>query len=248
MRFLTHGDKENKSLMLIHGMANTSDLFDLLLPYLKDYYVIVCELDGHSRIEEGVFISVTDAAQKIEKYVKDNLGGRLYGLLGFSLGGTIATELISRGNIEVGRTVLDAAFVIKMGIMTYPFKFIFQGGIGCIKKNIPVPKALVESIMGKGNIGIVDTLYKGVSLRSIGNAALSCYTYTIKDGIKEYHNPVVFWHGENEPYPVKSARLLKQYLPQMKKRVYKGMGHGQMLHEHTEAYAKRLISFLEEND
>ena len=246
MRFLVHGDKEKKSLLLIHGMANTSDLFDPLLPYLKDYYVIVCELDGHSSKEQGTFISVTDAAEKIEKYVKDNLDGKLYGLLGFSLGGTIATELISRGKIEVERTVLDAPFVVKMGIMTYPYKLIFQGSIGCIKKNIPIPKALVEGIMGKGNTGIIDTMYRGVSLKSIGNATLSCYTYTIKEGIRNHHNPVVFWHGENEPYPVKSARLLKQYLPQMKKRVYKGMGHGQMIHEHTRIYAKRLISFLEE--
>ncbi|MCR5234266.1 MAG: alpha/beta hydrolase [Lachnospiraceae bacterium] len=244
MRFLKHGDNEKKSLLLIHGMANTSDLFDPLLPYLMDYYVIVCELDGHSQDEVGDFISVSDATQKIERYVKDNLDGRLYGLLGFSLGGTIATELISRGKIEVDRTVLDAAFVIKMGIMTYPFKLLFQGSIWSIKKDIHVPKPLVESIMGKGNSGIVDTLYKGVSLKSVGNAALSCYTYTIKDGISDYHNPVVFWHGENEPYPAKSARLLKKYLPQMKKRVFKGMGHGQMLHEHTRIYAERLKEFL----
>ncbi|MBR4780946.1 MAG: alpha/beta hydrolase [Lachnospiraceae bacterium] len=245
MRFLTYGDKEKRTLMLIHGMANTSDLFDPLLPYLRDYYVIVCELDGHSPNEQGDFVSVIDAAQKIEKYVKDNLNGRLYGLLGFSLGGTIATELISRGNIEVARTVLDAAFVVKMGILTYPFKWLFQGSIWSMKKNIHVPKPLVESIMGKGNSGIADTLYRGISLKSVGNAALSCYTYTVKEGIRDYHNPVVFWHGENEPYPVKSAKLLKKYLPQMKKRVFKGMGHGQMLHEHTEAYAKRLIAFME---
>ena len=63
--------------------------------------------------------------------------------------------------------------------------------------------------------------------------------------INEIHNPVVFWHGENEPYPVKSAKLLKKYLPQMEIRVFKGMGHGQMLHEHTKAYAGSLISFME---
>ena len=246
MRFLTHGNKQNKSLLLIHGMANTSDLFDPILPYLKDYYVIVCELDGHSRMEQSVFISVSDAARKIEEYVKENLGGRLYGLLGFSLGGTIATELISRGNNAVGRTILDAAFTIRMGIMTYPFKLLFQGSIWCIKKDIPVPKALVESVMGKGNSSIVDTLFKGVSLKSVGNAALSCYTSTIKEGIRYYRNPIVFWHGENEPYPVKSARLLRRYLPQMKKRVYKGMGHGQMLHEHPKIYAKRLTAFMED--
>ena len=56
MRFLTHGNESNKSILLIHGMANTSDLFDPLLPYLKDYYVIVCELDGHSAKEQGTFV------------------------------------------------------------------------------------------------------------------------------------------------------------------------------------------------
>ncbi len=58
-------------------------------------------------------------------------------------------------------------------------------------------------------------------------------------------DPIVFWRGENEPYPAKSAKLLKQYLPQMERRVFKGMGHGQMLHEHTDIYAKRLTAFLE---
>ncbi len=38
MRFLTHGEKNKPSLLLIHGMANTSSLFDPLLPYLSDYY------------------------------------------------------------------------------------------------------------------------------------------------------------------------------------------------------------------
>ena len=246
MRFLTHGDKSNKSILLIHGMANTSDLFAPLLSYLKDYYVIVCELDGHSAKEQGTFVSVKDAAEKIEKYVKYNLDSKLYGLLGFSFGGTIATELISRGNIEVERTVLDAAFIIRMGIMTYPFKYLFQVSIWLIEHNVYIPDAVVESIMGKGNSGIVDTLYKGVSLKSIGNAALSCYKYDVKDGIREYKNRVAYWRGENEPYPAKSARLLKKYLPQMKVCVFKGMGHGQLLNEHTGTYAKRLISFLEE--
>ena len=248
MRFITHGDKENRSLLLIHGMANTSDVFDPLLPYLEDYYVIVCELDGHSPRETGDFVSVGVAAEKIEKYVNDKLDGSLYGLLGFSLGGTIATELISRGKIEVEKTVLDAAFVIKMGIMTYPFKYLFQICIWLIEQNVHVPDAVVESIMGKGNSGIVDTLYKGVSLRSIGNAALSCYKYDIKDGLRAYKNQVVFWRGENEPYPAKSAKLLKQYLPQMRVRVFKNMGHGQALHEHSAIYADRLLTFLEDNE
>ncbi|MCR5092772.1 MAG: alpha/beta hydrolase [Lachnospiraceae bacterium] len=244
MRFQTHGNKTKKSLMLIHGMANTSDLFDPLLEYLHDYYVIVCELDGHSKHEQSVFISVADSSRKIEQYVHDELDGHLYGLLGFSLGGTIAADIISRGNIRVERTVLDAAFTIRMGILTYPFKWIFQASIWCIKTGIPIPRSLVEAIMGRGNSGIIDTMYRGVSIRSIGNACMSVYTYEIKDTLRDHVGPVEFWLGENEPYPVRSAKLLKKYLPQMRRRMFKGMGHGQLLHEHTPVYAKRLTDFL----
>lgn len=244
MRFIVHGDKNNPNILLIHGMANTSTLYDPILPYLTDYCVIVCELDGHSEKERGTFVSVSTSCARIEEYVKREFEGRLFGLLGFSLGGTIAVELLSRGQIEIEKTILDAAFNIKLGIMTYPYKFLFQSTIWCLKKGIPIPKVLVESVMGKGNAGIMDALYKGVSIRSIGNACLSVYTYEMKESIRSYKNDVVFWHGSNEPYPVKSAALLGKYLPQLETVVFPDMGHGQMLHEHPKEYADRIKAFI----
>jgi pimeloyl-ACP methyl ester carboxylesterase len=228
-------------------MGNTSSLFDPILEYLQDYCVIVCELAGHSRKENSEFKTVTDSCEEIEKYVSEELDRELYGILGFSLGGTIVVELLARGKIKIERTIIDAGFNIKMGMMTYPFKWLFQVSIWCVKKDIRLPRPVVESVMGKGNSGIIDTLYKGVSLRSIGNACMSAYTYEMKDSIRKYRNPVVFWHGSNEPYPVKSAKLLRRYLPQLKKRVFMNMGHGQMLHEHPAVYAKRIREFLEED-
>ncbi len=245
MRFLTHGDKTNPSLMLVHGMANTSDLFDPLLEYLQGYYVIVCELDGHSRYENSEFRTIRCSCRKIERYVKDELGGRLSGLLGYSLGGTIVAEIIGRRKIDVGKAILDAAFTVKMGLFTCPYTFLFQAAIWCLKKDIRIPEIMIEAVMGKGNAGIIDSLYTGVSLRSIKNACMSIYRYDIKEGLRKYKNPVVFWRGENEPYPKKSAALLKNYLPQMKVRVYRGMGHGQMLNEHPKEYAEEIIAFME---
>lgn len=232
------------SLLLIHGMANTSSLFDPLLPYLSGFHVIVCELDGHSQADDGEFISIASSCEEIEAYVRQELDGELYGLLGFSLGGTIATELIARGRIKVDRTILDATFVIGMSFRKYPFMLLFQGAIWCLKKNIPIPSFMVERIMGKGNSGIMDTLYRGVSLKTIGNACMACYNYEIPDSLREYANPVAYWYGEHEPYPKKSATLLQGYLPQMRTRVFKGMGHGQMLHAHPEAYAKQIMMEL----
>lgn len=244
MRFLTHGDKNKPSLLLIHGMANTSSLFDPLLPYLSDYYVLVCELDGHSTSDDSEFVSIVASCEEIEAYVHQALDGELYGLLGFSLGGTIAAELIARSKIKVDRTILDAAFVIRMGFKKYPFKLLFQGAIWCLKKSIPIPAFMVERIMGKGNIGILDTLYRGVSMKTVGCACMACYDYEIPESLREYTNPVVYWYGENEPYPKKCVELLKEFLPQMKIIELKAMGHGQMLHEHPKAYADQMIKQL----
>ena len=62
MRFLTQGDKSDKSILLIHGMANTSDLFDPLLPYLSLIVVIIA----------GVVLSVvvSNIATKVFKLEK----------------------------------------------------------------------------------------------------------------------------------------------------------------------------------
>ncbi len=244
MQFLKYNGEKRKAVLLVHGMGNTSTLFDPILEYLGDYCVIVCELDGHSCREKSEFSTISDACAKIEEYVDSELNGELYGVLGFSLGGTIVVELLGRGKIFVDRAIIDAGFNIKMGLMTLPFKWMFQGAIWCIKKNIPVPKRMVESIMGEGNSGIMDTIFKGVSIKSIGTSGMSCYTYEMPDGLRRYKNPVVYWHGSNEPYPVKSARLLKEYLPQLEVRIFDGMGHGQMLHEHPKEYACNVLEFL----
>jgi hypothetical protein len=55
---------------------------------------------------------------------------------------------------------------------------------------------------------------------------------------------VVFWHGSSELYPRKSAKLLKEYLPQMQVEVFRGFGHGQFLNEHPDEYLQKLKKFM----
>ena len=49
MNFLCFGDKSNKPILFIHGMASTAMLcYEPVLKMLPDYYVILAEVDGHS--------------------------------------------------------------------------------------------------------------------------------------------------------------------------------------------------------
>lgn len=48
MNYLTYGDKNNKSIVLIHGMATTAKMcYERILPFLQEYYVVLVEVDDH---------------------------------------------------------------------------------------------------------------------------------------------------------------------------------------------------------
>jgi pimeloyl-ACP methyl ester carboxylesterase len=243
--FNTYGDKSLPSLMLIHGMANEAKLcYGKIIPGLKDYYVILCELDGHTDRENGSFISIEDCCYKIENYVRENLNGKLFGLSGFSMGATISVELMSRHKIEIEKVVLDAAWCVKLGMLSPIYTNIFCWALKKIKSGKRIPDLLIESSMGKGNAGIVNTFYKKVELQSIRNACRDVYGYEISSEISNFSGEVVFWHGSSEPYPRKSAKLLKEYLPQMQVEVFRGFGHGQFLNEHPDEYLQKLKKFM----
>ena len=245
MIFNTYGDEMLPSLILIHGMANTAQsCYGRIVPYLDSYHVILCEVDGHTDKEEGLFVSIEDCCEKIEKYVVRNLKGKVYGLSGFSMGATIAVELMARNNISIEKVILDAAFCVKMGVLTPIYTGIFCWALRKIQSGKAIPAIMIESVMGKGNCGIVDTFYKNVKMQSIKNACRDIYRYEISGEIANFSGAVTFWYGSNEHYPKKMAILLKKHLSQMQVEVFEGMGHGQLLNEHPEEYACKIKNFM----
>lgn len=146
MNIITYGNKNKKSIFFIHGLASTADLcFKPLLPYL-DYFVIFCELDGHYGSNPKDLTSLKETIDSIENYILNEMGGSLYGLCGFSMGATIAVELIGRGNISLSKVLLDAAITVELGLMATPFTYAFIIGTSRIKNKKPIPKFLLDKI------------------------------------------------------------------------------------------------------
>ena len=245
MNYLTFGNKQDKAIVFIHGMASTALLcYEPILKYFENYYIVLVEVDGHSNNINGDLSSLKDCCDDIEKYIKENLDGHIYGLCGFSMGATMAVDLIGRGNISVDKTVLDAAFTVKMGIKTKPFEICFNKAIKRIQQGKKIPQFLMNSVMGKDNNSVIEMLYRDVSSKTIINACEYVYKYDIPTGLSDYKNPVLFLRGSREPYPRKSAAILKNHLPQMEEKIFDGMGHGQHLHEHPAEYANELLCFF----
>ena len=246
MNFITYGNRNNKSILFIHGLASTADLcFNPLLPYLQDYFVIFCELDGHYGSNPKDLTSMAETIDSIESYILNEMSGSLYGLCGFSMGATIAVELIGRGNISALRVLLDGAITADLGLMARPFTCAFIIGTSRIKNKKPLPKFLLDKLMGKDNLSVIEMMYPQISKKTIKNVCKFIYHYKVPKTLTNFSNPVMFWRGSEEPIPGKSEKILREYLPQMKTEVFEGMGHGQFLHEHPKEYAEKLKIFLE---
>ncbi|MDE5696202.1 MAG: alpha/beta hydrolase [Lachnospiraceae bacterium] len=245
MNFLCFGNKSNPSILLIHGMASTAMLcYEPILKHLSDYYVILTEVDGHSERTHEL-VSLGQNCVEIENYIKNTLSGNLFCLSGFSMGATMAVEIIGRGNVNVTKTHLDAAFLIKMGLLTKPYEYAFCKAIRRIQNDKAVPKFMMDAVMGKDNNSIIEMLYRNVSQMTLINACEFLYKYRIPEKIRNYKGTCVFWRGSNEQYPRKSAALLKKYLPDLIDVEIDNMGHGQFLHEHSDEYAGKLIEYLQ---
>lgn len=245
MNFLCFGNKSNQSILFIHGMASTAMLcYEPIIRHLSDYYVILAEVDGHSD-QTDELISLEKNCDEIEHYIINNLSGHLYCLSGFSMGATMVVEIIGRGNISVTKTHLDAAFLIKMGLLTKPYEYAFVKAIKRVQNGKALPKPLMDSVMGKDNNSVIEMLYQGVTANTIKNACEFMYKYSIPEKIRDYRGTVQFWRGSNEQYPRKSAALLKKYLPDLVDVEFEHMGHGQYLHEHSDEYARKLIEYLQ---
>ena len=246
MNFITYGNRNNKSILFIHGLASTADLyFNPLLPYLQDYYVIFCELGGHYGTNPKKLTSMKKIIDSIESYILNEMGGSLYGLCGFSMGATIAVELIGRGNISPSKVLLDAAITAELGLMARPLTYAFIIGTSRIKNKKPIPKFLLDKLMGKDNLSVIEMTYPKISKNTIKNACKFIYHYKVPDNLSKFSNPVLFWRGSEELIPAKSEKILRDYLPQMETEVFEKMGHGQFLHEHPKEYAEKLKIFLE---
>lgn len=244
MRFVDYNTKLEKTIMMLPGMATTvHTCFDKVIPYLEQYHIILCELDGHYD-NSASFVSIETTCEQIEEYVLQNHSGKLDALLGFSLGGTIAVELISRNLIKLDHVILDAAVCEKMGVLTPIYTTIFSWAVKRICNGKHIPAFMIEAVMGKGNGRIVETFYKGTTLATVKKECKDVYTYGIKNTIEDFRGEIAFWYGEHEHYPAKTAKKLKLYLPNMQIQVFSKMGHGQMMNEYPNEYAHEILKVI----
>lgn len=248
MVFHTYGNKENKAVVLIHGMLTPYQIWNKTIEEFADsLYVIVPELDGHTEDETSEFKGVEDEARKITEYLTKELNGEVYLLAGISMGGRIVSEVAKNTGLRIENLVIDGAPLMKVNGI---FKSIMRNNYKTILKKSkardPKVKASFEKNFLPGEywnefLKIADNM----SIETVDNIIDSLFRpfefIKYPDDMK-----ILFMHGTkgNESVSKKGALKMKELNPMLEIRSFDGLAHAELLCFKQEQWNRELREFL----
>lgn len=241
MTFHTFGNRGNQSLLLIPGLGVSYEIFLPLIALLKDkYYIVAVGIDGFLLGEESQFTSVDDQAVQATHYVQENLNSHLDVAYGLSLGGKILSRIMERNEIVIDHAIMDAAPLL------------------------PLPKWSVNPLRYYQSLNVwtcyhwtgfwkmvFHSHYFGVLLDECRKVWPFGKGKAVRDGYKDVYThkleaiqgaDIHFWYGTKEAFVAKpQARHLLKLCPDAHIEVFPGMNHGQLLVDHPEEIANRIL-------
>ena len=249
MEFHAFGDKNRRTVMIIHGMlCDWQKFHELLMPLEEKFYVIYPAMTG---CYEGSpdFVSFADECEQIEKYVRDFLDGDLTAVLGVSQGATLITELMARNRLNIKCVILDGVYLAHQGMMAAMLGL--KAFLRMQKNGGKIPGAMekVCAFMGIAKneaAPLFSMLFMKGRESSMKANLIENYTYHVDPFVADTAAKVYLWCGSKEPFAKKSHEILKKYLRNYEERIFDGMGHGVMLYFHTEEYIKAITDILED--
>ena len=245
MTFLEYGNASAPTILMIHGMGMTAEgSFGYALERLKDrYHILLACLDGYDDTG-STFPSIEDQAAKIAAYLAENHGGKIYAVLGMSMGGFIAIELLCKHPVKAEKLILDSGYM-KPWKIAKPMAHIVANGFMKLKdgKADIFTKSGMKMVMGF--CFRPEDLYSSATKETIYNSEYACLTYPLPDTSPLVGLEVSYWYGSKEPFMIGGMKRLKAMLPQMKTVCFGDYGHGEVMLLHPEKYVNTLMDELD---
>ena len=244
MLFYTYGNKENKRLLLIPGLGVSHEIFLPLIDLLKDnFYIVAVGIDGFLLGQTSQYTSVDDQAIQTAQYVRENLDGHLDVAYGLSLGGKILSRIMERNEIVIDHAIMDAAPLL------------------------PLPKWCVDPLRYYQSLnvwtcyhctGFWKFVFHSHYFDVLLDECKKVWPYgkgkSVRDGYKDVYThkleaihgaDIHFWYGTKEAFVAKpQAKHLCEIQPDTHVEIFPGMNHGQLLVDHPEDVAKRILGMV----
>lgn len=245
MLFNEYGNKNNPTILLMHGMLQDWHSMYELMHYLEeDYHLIIPAMNGMYS-DSPDFISFENECKEIEEYI-GKYNGHILAVYGISQGATLMIELLARNRIKIDHAFLDGLYVAHQGKICG--KLAYRMFSKAKKNGGKFPKAMdiMMKLMGLGEEDYImmKYIYWNVSDTSMYNNMIANYTYTANPTISDTDTKIYLWCGSKEHYAKKSHAILKKYLKSYNEEIWNGLGHGKMFYFHGEELCHKIKDIL----
>ena len=246
MRYKEFGDRTNPPVIFLHGGGLSWWSFTDIIHLLKaKYFIVTPIIDGHGEDGATEFVNIQDSAQKLIQYIDANFGGNVLAICGFSLGGQIAVEVLSKRADIAKYAIIESTSVIPLkGLARLVVKSggLFYGLAG--KRWFARMQARALFVKEK----LFDQYYrdrKSMHQESLINMAESNAGYTAPDTLKNTGAKMLIIIGTEEIRMLdQSVRKLMGMLPQAQVCVVPGVKHGKFSLAHSAEYLALLNRFM----
>jgi len=87
MKFKEFGNRNNETIIILHGGGLSAWAVEPIVNYLvDDYYIITPIIDGHGEDGSNTFISINESAKNLINYIDKKHSGKVKALCGLSIG------------------------------------------------------------------------------------------------------------------------------------------------------------------
>ncbi|MEM3731384.1 MAG: alpha/beta hydrolase [Candidatus Bathyarchaeia archaeon] len=246
---------EGFPLIMIMGLSGNVDWWDprLILELSKKFKIVMFDNRGSGRTD------ISDRRYTIRLFaddtasLMDTLGVRQAHVLGFSMGGMIAQELVLNYPEKVVKLVLcstncGGANSIQPSAEILEMLAADKSGFSQEEiAKMTVPLLLTEEFI-KNNPGVVDILVKRILRAPISNEAFmrqlsAIMEFDTYERLPQIRVPTLILHGKKDVLvPPENAFILARAIPKAKLVYFENSAHGLM--EEMDKVVKVLLDFL----
>lgn len=245
MNFKEYGNRNNNTIMLLHGGGlswwNYREEAEKLQ---ENYHIIIPILDGHSGSDRK-FTSIEDNAQEITDYIIDNYNGHIRLIGGLSLGGQILLEILSRKNDICDYAVIESALAVPMKATYKLIKPAFSASYGLISKKW-FSRLQFNSL--KIRKDLFSEYYKdtcNISKEDMIAFMEANSNYKIKDSLQNTQARVLVAAGAKErPVMKKSAHIIHQKIKNSRIEIFPDFYHGDFSINNPQQYINAVNKLL----
>lgn len=245
MDFHIFGRPDKPALLLLPGLGVSHEIFLPLTELLKeDFYIITADIDGFLTGKTSRFTSIDNLAEQSIQYVQKHSDGLLDVAYGLSLGGKILSRILERNEIVVNHAIMDAAPLLPLPRwLMEPLRYYQAFNVWTCYHWTGFWRLMFRSHYFNVLLDEVKKVYPSGCSRAVSEGYKSVYTNKL---LSVHGEDIHYWYGTREAFAAKpQAKHLLTLCKEAHVEVFPKMNHGQLLTDHPEKVAERILKMVE---